>query len=52
MRRTGHTARESLKGKGEFGVMIGTKAATGKAMAREHLCGLGLAFSAAHWVTS
>ena len=37
-----------VKGKGEFGVVIGTKAATGKAMAREQARGRGLAFSAAH----
>ena len=50
----GHTARECPKGKGkgEFGLVIGTKAATRKAMAREQARGRGLAFSAAHWITS
>ena len=41
-----------VKGKGEFGAVIGTKAATGKAVAREQARGRGLAFSAAHWITS
>ena len=40
------------KGKGKFGVVIGTRAATGKAMAREQVRGRGLVFSATHWITS
>ena len=41
---------QRVKGKGKFGV-IGTRAATVKAMAREQARGRGLAFSAAHWIT-
>ena len=43
---------QRVKGKGKFGVVIGTRAATVKAMAREQARGRGLAFSAAHWITS
>ena len=43
---------QRVKGKGKFGVAIGTRAATVKAMAREQARGRGLAFSAAHWITS